>query len=300
MGYFFIILVIINILIYLSYLVYISFIYNNTKHYTKLIIFCAIQMIPIIILAIKCAYSKDYMTAICILTSSCLLLYTQTYSIVQCTSCIGDYDNYISDKELDTTYIKQVKIHQKYLFIKSIVCLLLFSLVGFAVHKLESNLSGKYIFNSVFVAYTIYILVDNLSYLKPSLGYLEKPKLINSNEIITEKLQDNSLTPIYLSAMWFFICLIILNDFHKTDLHKSNIAKKIPQFGGGLKLSNHSSYLLVVYVFYNYISNNYINNNCTEWRYEKINQLNNLRKININSVVSTVVLFIIFLFKKDK
>ena len=75
-------------------------------------------MIPIIILAIKCVYSKDYMTAICILTSSCLLLYTQTYSIIQCTSCIGDYDNYISDKELDTTYIKQVNIHQKYLFIE--------------------------------------------------------------------------------------------------------------------------------------------------------------------------------------
>ena len=169
--------------------------------------------------------------------------------------------------------------------------------IGFVIYKLETNLSINYIFNSVIMAYTVYICIDNISYLNPKIGFIEKPQLLDTNSIIIEKLQNSSLSPIYICSLWLFICFIILNDFHNTKLYNNINSTKIPTFGGGNAVVNYSTYFIVIYIVYNYMVSSYTNNSCTEWKYNNLLKLNNIRKINMNVIVTTIILFIIFLFQ---
>ena len=70
------------------------------------------------------------------------------------------------------------------------------------------------------MAYTVYICIDNISYLNPKIGFIEKPQLLDTNSIIIEKLQNSSLSPIYICSLWLFICFIILNEFLPEPMNK--------------------------------------------------------------------------------
>tara|TARA_Y100001970_G_C14116195_1_gene793706 strand:- start:244 stop:1131 length:888 start_codon:yes stop_codon:yes gene_type:complete len=276
---------------YLLYIIYISYIYNNLDKgkFGKIIL--SIFGIVLFILALIYNYygwSTNKIAGIWLFIALASLYSIQTYSITQCKDCTGKYEDTSKNPK---AYDIALKNHQRYIMIKSTIAIILFSIVGYAIKKLETNLCDQYIFISILLSYSIFIVVENISYLKPEFGFIRDPKLL-----MTEKFQDTSIIHIIVIAIWIFGALIILNDFHQTKLYNNITSPYIttPQFGGG-NVINYSTYVILIYIIYNYFTSKYMQNNCGEWNYNNLQMLNNLRKINVNMFLNIIILFSIFI-----
>lgn len=283
---------IILVISYIIYLIYVSFIYSNvdTGSYGKYIfVWFGILLLLISLIFNYYKWNKNKIVGIWLLLSVMIIFSVQTYSIMQCKSCTGSYTDTTNK---DQSYITAVKNTQRYIFYKSMVAMILFSIVGISIYLLQTNLCNDYIFISITASYAIFTLIENISYLKPEWGFIKDPKVL-----INEKFQDTSLLHIIIISMLVFGSLIILNDFHQTKLYKNIKSPGLvtPQFGGGNKIINNSIYVTLFIILYFYSSTRYQQNNCGSWNYENISTINNIRKINTNIIINILVLFSIFL-----